>query len=142
MPELKQYNIFISHAWRYGKEYDKLVSLLDGAKNFCYYNYSAPKEKPLHNLDATDAKTKGQIAAAIDRKIAPASCVLVISGMYASYREWMQYEIDKALALGKPIIGIIPWGQEKVPDYVRSAADIMTGWNTESIVDAIRSYGA
>ena len=140
MPEPKQYNIFISHAWRYGDEYNRLVNLLDSAKNFLYYNYSAPKEKPLHNLDTTDAKTKGQIADAIDRKINPVGCVLVISGMYASYREWMQYEIDKAVEMKKPIIGIKPWGQQKIPNAVSDVADIMVGWNTDSIVSAIREY--
>lgn len=140
MPELKQYNIFISHAWQYGDEYNQLVNLLDSAKNFLYYNYSAPKEKPLHNLDTTDVKTKAQIKDAIDRKISPVGCVLVISGMYASYREWMQYEIDKAIEMEKPIIGIKPWGQQKIPSAVSDVADIMVGWNTDSIVSAIREY--
>ena len=140
MPELRQYNIFISHAWRYGEEYKRLVGLLDSAKLFHYYNYSAPREKPLQNLNATDAKTKGQIAAAIDRKISPVSCVLVISGMYADYREWMQYEIDKAVEMQKPIIGIEPLGQKRIPENVRSVANVMVGWNTDSIVKAIRNY--
>lgn len=48
MPTLYDYRIFISHAWRYGDEYNRLVSLLNSSPWFSYYNYSAPKEKPLH----------------------------------------------------------------------------------------------
>ena len=47
MPNLYDYRIFISHAWKYGEEYMRLVQLLDQAPYFHYYNYSAPKERPL-----------------------------------------------------------------------------------------------
>lgn len=140
MPTLFNYHIFISHAWRYGSEYDRLVSLLDNAPYFSYLNYSAPKNKPLQNLDSTDVRTKSDIRAAIDRKIAPCSCVLVISGMYAVYREWMQYEIDTAKRMGKPIIAISPWGGKVMPLAVSQAATKIVNWNTDSIVSAIRQY--
>ena len=138
MPALFNYHIFISHAWKYGDEYERLIKLLDGAPNFSYLNYSAPKDKPLQNLDATDVRTKADIKAAIDRKIAPSSCVLVISGMYAAYREWMQYEIDTAKRMGKPIIAISPWGGSVIPTAVSLAATKIVGWNSSSIVSAIR----
>ena len=141
MPILFNYHIFISHAWRYGSEYDKLISLLSSAPNFSYYNYSAPKEKPLKNLDSTDVTTKAEIKAAIDRKISASSCVLVISGMYVAYREWMQYEIDCAWKKGKPIIAIMPRGGQRMPEAVSSKATIIVNWNTDSIVSAIRRLG-
>ncbi len=133
----RTYNLFISHAWKYGSEYERLVGLLDGAPGFSYNNYSAPKHKPLHNLDSTDVTKKLEIKQAIDRKISPASCVLVISGMYVAYREWMQYEIDTAVRMNKPIIGVKPWGAERVPTAVSTVATEMVGWNTSSIVSAI-----
>lgn len=140
MPELKNYDLFISHAWRYGDSYKRIVEFLDSAPYFSYRNYSAPADKPLQNLDTTDVETKAQIKEAIDRKIQPVNCVLVLSGMYAAYREWMQYEIDTAVKMKKPIIGIKPWGLQQIPFAVRSVADVMVGWNTQSIVQAIRDY--
>ncbi len=137
MPALKTYDLFISHAWTYGESYKRLTQFLDDAPSFCYRNYSAPSDKPLQDLNGTDAKTKAQIEAAIDRKIRPVNCVLVLSGMYAAHREWMQYEIDKAVEMGKPIIGIKPWGNQQIPTAVSSVADVMVGWNTQSIVQAI-----
>ena len=47
MPKLYDYRLFISHAWKYGDDYNKLISFLDKATYFSYYNYSAPIEKPL-----------------------------------------------------------------------------------------------
>lgn len=68
MPDLKTYDLFISHAWKYGEEYSRLVSLLKGAPYFKYRNYSAPEDKPLQNLDSSDVTTQAQIAAAIKTK--------------------------------------------------------------------------
>ena len=86
MPSLFNYHIFISHAWQYGEDYSRLVAMLDSAPNFSYYNFSAPEQKPLQNLNSTDARTKAEIIDAIGRKIDLSSCVLVISGMYTAYR--------------------------------------------------------
>lgn len=140
MPSLKTYDLFISHAWKYGDDYNRLVDLLDDANNFCYRNYSAPADKPLGNLDGSDVKNKSEITAAIKRKISPVNVVLIISGMYYNHRDWMQTEIDIALEKSKPIIAIKPWGNEVMPKEVSAVADSIVGWNTSSIVDAIRTY--
>lgn len=140
MPSLKTYDLFISHAWRYGDDYTRLTNMLDNATNFYYRNYSAPKDKPLHNIDTTDVRTKDQIKQAIIRKISPVNAVLVISGMYYNYREWMQCEIDVAKRFNKPIIALKPYGASYIPKEVEDKADIAVNWNTESIVKAIRQY--
>ena len=140
MPDLKTYDLFISHAWKYGEEYSRLVSLLKGAPYFKYRNYSAPEDKPLQNLDSSDVTTQAQIAAAIKRKISPVNIVVVIAGMYANNRRWMEYEINKALEMGKPIIAVKPWGNTVVPVYIQNVSKAVVGWNTESIVQPIRKY--
>jgi len=58
--------------------------------------------------------------------------------MYVSYRYWIQKEIDIALEMGKPILGIMPWGSLRIPQAVQDAADEIVGWSTSSIVTAIR----
>lgn len=44
---LYPYRLFISHAWKYGNDYNNLITLLNAAPYFLYRNYSAPEEKPL-----------------------------------------------------------------------------------------------
>lgn len=68
------------------------------------------------------------------------SCVIILSGMYVAYSEWIDYEIDTAIELGKPIIGVRPRGQEKTPSKVSNNADVMVGWNSNSVVQAVRDY--
>lgn len=138
MPNLYDYRIFISHAWKYGSAYDSLVTLLNNAPYFSYYNYSAPKEKPLFPYGTP--YTSYDIAQKITDKIKPAQITLVISGMYGTYSDWMKYEIDESKRMGKPVLGIIPWGQQQIPQYVQNNSTELVGWNTQSIVQAIRKY--
>ncbi len=66
-----------------------------------------------------------------------------MAGVYSSYSKWINKEIviaNKGFANPKPIIGIIPWGQTNISKIVQDNADEMVGWNTESIVAAIRRH--
>ena len=49
-------------------------------------------------------------------------------------------EIDLAKVLGKKIIAVEPWGAQRTSEIVKNAADEIVGWNTASIVKAIRGY--
>ncbi len=134
MPPLKTYRIFISHAWTYDDDYYRLVNLLNEAPLFKWWNYSAPKH------DGLRARTNKELKKEIDEQVRPVNAVLIISGMYVNHSEWIQYEIEVAQSYKKPIIGIKPRGAQVTPVVVREAAIKMVGWNTTSIVDAIRKY--
>ncbi len=138
MPSLYSYRLFISHAWKYGDDYNRITSMLDNAPCFHYMNYSAPKEKPLE-LSSPYAR-RSEIAQKITNKIAPAQVVIVLSGMYTNHSDWMKYEIEEAFRLGKPIIAVRPWGNTVMPAYVQSMATECVGWNVASIIDAIRRH--
>lgn len=138
MPTLKTYDLFISHAWKYNEDYYKLVEMLDNASNFKYRNYSVPKHDPL--VDPNTEVGKKKLKELLDKQIKPVNCVLIIAGMYVAHRYWLQTEIDIAQSNNKPIIGIKPWGQERVPKEVQDAAVEVVGWNTSSFVTAIREH--
>ena len=136
MPLLRNYDLFISHAWRYNDAYYRLMDLLDAALYFQYRNYSVPTHDPLVDPGTVIGQTR--LGNLLDAQIRPVQCVLVIAGMYAAHRFWIDKEIAFAQMYNKPIIGLVPWGQERVPLSVQAAAHEMVGWNTSSIVDAIR----
>lgn len=138
MPSLKTYDLFISHAWTYSEDYLKLENLLKAAPLFAWRNYSVPMHDPL--VDPNTLVGKQKLTSMLDNQIRPVNCVLIISGMYAIYREWIQKEIVLAQNYNKPIIGVIPRGQERTPVDVQNAAKTMVGWNTDSIVSVIRTY--
>lgn len=134
MPTLKKYHLFISHAWEHNAEYYRLESMLKSAKNFEFKNYSVPEHDPL------GTKTDKELLAALNRQMKPTQCVLILAGMYVNHREWIQAEIAIAKGYNKPIVGIRPWGQQRTPRAVQEAANQMVGWNTDSIVRAIRVH--
>lgn len=130
------YNLFISHSWTYSDAYEKLVGLLDAKPYFSYKNHSVPKSDPVHN-----APYDYQLYEAIKNRIQGTHVVIILAGVYSSYSKWIDKEIKIAkdeFITPKPIIAVQPWGAEKTSKKVKDAADRIVGWNTDSIVSAIR----
>lgn len=135
----KTYHLFISHSWAYSDAYKKLINLLDKDKKFSYKNYSVPQNDPIHNVG-----TDKELYAAIKAKIAPASVVLILAGVYSTYSKWINKEIKIAkteFENPKSIIAIEPWGSEKTSRVVKYAANKVVGWNSSSIINAIKELG-
>lgn len=135
---MKEYNIFISHAWKYSDDYLKVVSWLNDAQSeriFTWKNYSVPKHDPLIDPDTSIGKKK--LKELLKEQIRSASVVIIISGMYAARREWIDYEIDTSIMYLKSIIGLKPWGQERIPSKISENAK-MVGWNKSSLISAIK----
>lgn len=136
MPPLRTYRLFISHSWTYGDAYEKLVQFFNEHPNFEWVNYSVPRNDPIHN--AADTKA---LHAAIKNQIAPVNCVLVLAGVYSTYSKWINEEIQISKGIySKPIVAVEPWGSEKTSQIVKTNADVIVKWNSQSIVDAIRIY--
>lgn len=134
MPALKTRNLFISHSWSYGDAYEKLTAMLRNAPNFTYRDYSVPKNDPIHN-----APNEAALREAIKNQMRYCDVILIMAGKYATYSKWIQKEIAIAKQdFSKPVVAINPWANEQVSSVVRDAADRLVGWNTSSIVSAIR----
>lgn len=129
------YNLFISHSWAYSTNYESLIKLLDNAPNFHYRDYSVPKNDPIHN-----ARYDYQLRAAIRNQMQHASCVIILAGVYSTYSKWINIEIELAKELNKTIIAVEPWGAQRTSAVVKNAADVTCGWNTNSILKAIKGY--
>lgn len=131
MPQLYPYRIFISHAWNYNDEYYRLEKMLTEYSNFDCRNYSVPKHDPLDSSEKLTKKLLDQMN--------PVHVVIILAGMYAAHSQWIQFEINEAVRLGKPIVGVKPWGQERVPQTIQNASNVIYGWNVGPIVESIRS---
>ena len=135
---MKTYNIFISHSWSYSDAYEKLIALLKKRPYFSFRDYSVPRDDPIHN-----APTSRELYQAIKRQMTPCHIVLILAGVYATYSTWIDREIRIAkteFQYPKPIIAIRPWAQRKISRIVAENADEIVGWNTDSIVNAIRRH--
>lgn len=135
----KTYHIFISHSWAYSDAYDKLIELLDKDTSFSYSDYSVPKDDPIHN-----AGTSTELYDAIKAQVSKASVVIIMAGVYSTYSKWINKEIEIAqteFLIPKPIIAVEPWASEKTSVKVKDAADKIVGWNSSSIINAIKELG-
>ena len=133
---MKTYNLFISHSWNYSDQYDRLMNLLRQRGYFAFRNYSVPPDDPIHG-----AGTAAQLREAIRNQMSPCHAVLILAGVYATYSKWINEEIklaQKGFRNPKRIIAIRPRGSERISSVVQQAADEVVGWNTESVVRAIR----
>lgn len=132
MPTLRTYSVFICHDWEYSDDYYRICEFLDDAPNFSWNNLSVPEHDPLDTNDMLQKNLRGQIR--------PADVMLVLAGMYSARSGSMDWEMAFARRIGKSIIGVKPWGNVQLPVVVQNNADEIVGWNTDSIVSAIRRY--
>lgn len=134
MPALRQYDVFISHAWKYNNQYYNLTELLNEYPYFNFKNYSVPEHDPIV------FNTTNDLYKQLDEQIRQSSVVLLIAGKYIKYRKWIQEEIKLAKKYNKPIIAVKPWGANIIPNEAEMKADVVVNWQASSIVDAIRNY--
>jgi len=135
MPILKNRMIFISHAWQYSEHYWTMVKWFNEEPNFVWRNCSVPSH------DGLPDKTSAGLSRGMTRQIMPAQVVIALGGMYAAHSDWINYEIAEAQRMGKTIIGVKPWGQERVPLSVQTASVCpVVSWNRASVIQAVRNY--
>ena len=90
--------------------------------------------------DSLPDKTVFGLRSGITRQIRPAQVVIILGGMYAAHSGWIDYEISEAKRMGKPIIGIRPWNQQRVPLEEQLASTVpVVGWNRLSVIQAVRN---
>lgn len=130
----KEINIFISHSWQHVDDLKKLKNLLESRKNFKVEFKQVEPEKPIKSEESS------YIRKVLKKKLNESNVVLGIAGMYASYSDWMEWELNTAVELGINVVGVIPRGQKRISQIVTKYSSENVMWNTESIVEAIRKY--
>ena len=131
----KDYKIFISHSWSYTEDLEALQNLLNARGYFNVTFLEATKKTPIDSENAAYVKT------VLKERILQSDIVLALAGVYATHSDWMIWELETAKANNIPIVGVIPRGQERISTEVYSRSIVDVNWNTESIVDAIRTHG-
>ena len=130
----KTYSVFISHSWEHVNDLKNLRKLLEDRGYFHVEFEEASPEEPINSENSAYIRRR------LKEKISNSDIVLGIAGMYASYSDWMRWELDTAIAEDVPIVGVIPWGQERISAVVSSRAKECVRWNPESLVEAIRKW--
>lgn len=135
---MPQVGVFISHSWSYSNHYDTLSEWIFqktwsvSGERLHFIDQSVPKDNPIHNAPNTEA-LKQQIYA----RIASSDVVVIPTGMYANYSNWIGKEIAGAAAYRKPILAVDLWGSQRAASVVSNAARETVGWNSDSVVAGI-----
>ena len=82
MPNLKTYDLFLSHAWKYNSDYYRLEEMLKNAPLFTWRNYSVPVHNPL--IDPNSPVGKRTLTNELDQQVRPVNCVIILAGYVAS----------------------------------------------------------
>ena len=133
---MRIYHLFISHSWRYGDAYVKLISLLRNDRSFVFRDYSVPKINPILGM-----RSDKSLSLAIREKMSHSTVVVVLAGVYATYSKWIDEELRIATEdfdPKKPIVAVAPWGSQKTSVPVKRVADRIVQWNKRSILRGIR----
>jgi hypothetical protein len=84
---------------------------LNQARHFFWTNLSVPEHDPIASSE--------KLARELNNQMRPAHVFLILGGMYVAHREWIQYEINFARRIGRPILGIRPWASIAMPVATR-----------------------
>lgn len=131
-------HVFISHSWSYSDHYDKLAEWIFGGNwsvgqaSLEFLDFSVPKDDPIHY-----AQNATQLKKAILAKIARSHVVVIPTGMYVEYSNWIQKEIDGCQEYDKKLLAVNPWGQERKSSLVLNQANDNVGWNKDSVISKI-----
>ena len=133
MSSISQQNpvrLFVSHVFEASDDYYRVFEYLESSHNFYYRNCSDPDVKPGDREAMKDE---------LRRQIALAEVVIVPSGQYQSNREWLDFQLNCAKGLDKPVVVLEAFGvKETIPVQLEALGDEIIEWNERSIADAIR----
>lgn len=134
MPSVSQQNpvrIFVAHAFQTNDDYLRVFEYLESSHNFYYRNCSAVDPSPGYDKEAVQQELRKQISLA--------EVVIVPAGMYKDNRELINFQLNCAKGMDKPIIVLETFGvREKLPVQLEALADETVVWNERELADAIR----
>jgi hypothetical protein len=136
------YDVFITHAWRYHDDWNRISSVLDNLTGFKWRNFSVPWYDP-----AMDPNTKvggDFVRNWLESQILPCHAILFLDSVYSvrSARKWLDAEVEMARASGKPIIALPSFGAPGVGMAVASMVDAVIPWDGGVVAQAIASVSA
>lgn len=123
--------LFVAHLFEANDDYDRVFEYLESSHNFYYRNCSSP--------GALQSGAKEEMKEELRKQIGLAEAVIIPSSLYAAQHEWIDFMLNCAKGLDKPVIVLESFGvKQKMPVQLEALADEIVEWNERSIADAIR----
>ena len=133
MASISQQNpvrVFVAHEFQANEDYMRVFEYLESSHNF-YYRNCSNAERPIVEREAMKEELRKQIALS--------EVVIVPAGLYRTLRETIDFILNCAKGLDKPVVVLETFGiKEKVPVQLEALSDEIIEWNERTIADAIR----
>ncbi|MBL8074920.1 MAG: TIR domain-containing protein [Nitrospira sp.] len=138
----RNYDLFVTHAWRFHEDWTKFTELMDKVPGILWRNFSLPWHDPAISPN-TEAGGRF-IRSSLESQIIPVHVVVLLAGVYEtrSARVWVDMEVEMARKHRKPIIGMPPINKESIPDGLLALCDASSTWEATrliAVIDEVRS---
>ncbi|WP_348816192.1 TIR domain-containing protein [Halomonas sp. H10-59] len=132
-------NVFVSHHHKDDASVDGLSDMV--SKRGYKFRNSSIRVKPENQNRIDQGKiSERTIKRLLRMKMRWASQVIVVIGKETHQRKWVNWEIDAARKLGKPVIGVYENGlkdQVELPENLKKYGASVVGWRSGSVIDAL-----
>jgi len=132
MSERNPIRLYAVHGWHRDEDYARLFEYIESADNFFYRALSDP--------DAVSPQGDGVAArrSLIGDALKDAECVVCPAGTWERFNDWARYTVETARRLDLPVVVIEHFGPKDMDVRLKGFAAETVGWDSRSIVDAIR----
>ena len=131
MSESNPIQVFVSHVFTESDDYLRVFEYLESVERFYYVNVSNPDLAPEGGAEG--------FKEALRQQIMTSETVVILASVYNQKRDWVDFQINAAKAMSKPILLIHAFGHVTAsPGDLVSKADEVVDWNEREIVDALR----
>lgn len=132
MSERNPIRLYAVHGWHRDEDYARLFEYIESADNFFYRALSDP--------DAVSTQGDGVAArrSLISDALKEAECVVCSAGTWERFNDWARYTVESARRLDLPVVVIEHFGPKDMDVRLKGFAAETVGWDSRSIVDAIR----
>ena len=132
-------NVFVSHHHKDDASVDGLSDMVS-SKGYKFRN-SSIRVKPENQARLDQKKVSDNtIKRLLRMKMRWASQIIVIIGKETHQRKWVNWEIDAARKLGKPVIGVYENGLKdkvEIPENLNKYSAAVVGWRSDSVISAL-----
>jgi hypothetical protein len=142
MGRSKNYDLFVTHAWRFHEDWTRFTELMDKTSGLLWRNFSLPWHDPAISPN-TEAGGRF-IRSSLESQIIPAHVVVLLAGVYEirSARLWVDMEVEMAKKHNKPIIAMPAINKNSIPEELVVLCDASSGWDAARLIatiDEVRS---
>lgn len=136
---MASYPLFVSYGWLPDDGTQRLYGLLENYRirhvpDFAYELFSVSKDDPVQHLPSKKA-----LAMAIEEKMRPCSCLLILAGVFDDYKKWIDLELDIARKLKKPVILVEAADPKHTSSKEKRIAKKIVKWDTQALGEAIEA---